>query len=144
MKGLLVAQGAKVSKASGELKKIAKSGFVEKDGCYFLRELIKPVVNISDNDFPDKTGCECFFNSLHVVDYMPGADVSVCLNFVEICFESWRSNYHGDLVSIISLSEGNDFVIKFHLSRPNESWLSDDLNEYDEAILLIKADCHGF
>jgi len=138
MEVLLRKQCAEASKASDELREIANAGFFEKDGCFFLNGLMRSVTNINVDIFLDKTGCECFFNSLHVVDYMPNADIFACLNFLEMCFESWKNSFSGDLVSIVSLSEDNDFVIKLHLSRPGESWLCGDLNEYEEAVLLIK------
>ncbi|QHF50490.1 hypothetical protein PspS49_12860 [Pseudomonas sp. S49] len=47
------------------------------------------------------------------------------------------------LQGVIS-GEEFDATVKFHLLRPGETWLSDDLEGYEEAVLTVESSDKGF
>jgi hypothetical protein len=57
----------------------------------------------------------------------------------------WNSQrFDGDLISIIVLNKNecltrDEATVRFHYRRQNESWLSDDLDRTDEAVLEISS-----
>jgi hypothetical protein len=51
------------------LMKIVDQGFEARDECYVLRALASKAPNATRTHFHDRTGYECFVNSLHVEDY---------------------------------------------------------------------------
>ena len=103
----------------------------------FLASLAKLDTNITATDFPDKTGHECFVNSIHVEDYVDSNYLSYACSFVNECFDIWRLEGRKDhLNAIISMDEFST-VVKLHVVRDGESWLSENLDEYSEAILLV-------
>lgn len=118
-----------------ELLDLIAPGFIEVNGCVFLKSLKALNLNISGSNFPDKTGFECFVNSIHVDDYVASDYLSHALLFVEACFDLWRSfkGEGGELVAIIS-SDEIGAVVKLHFLRRGESWLGDDLEKYEDAV----------
>lgn len=121
----------------GELLKIIRHGFFECDGCFFLSAFSLRLKNVSKDEFPDKTGYECFVNSINIDDYVSSDFLSYTTLFVESLLRSWREDW-GDLQAIISASEFG-VQARFHVVRDHESWLSDELEDYAEAIWAIKA-----
>src|SRR5690554_2407495 len=117
-----------------ELKKIAKNGFIDKNGCVFLKELANRQTNVNLDDFIDKTGYECFINSLHIDDYVESNFLSYALVFVFELFERWKKNKN--LQAIISVDEFGA-VVKLHKDRVGESWIGGNIEDYEEAILAI-------
>ena len=119
------------------LLELLASGVVIDDGCVFLAALKARGGNSRLDSFPDRTGYECFINSIHIDDYVASDFVLQACLFVEALFESWRGvEVTGcrKLQAIISCDEF-EAVIKFCLVRDGESWLSDDLEKYEEGIL---------
>lgn len=48
------------------LSELVTPGFCEQDGCIFLISLRVRDTNVTMRDFPDKTGYECFVNSIQM------------------------------------------------------------------------------
>lgn len=124
--------------AAENLLELLASGFFIDDGCAFLAALQTRGGNSRLDSFPDRTGYECFINSIHIDDYVASDFVLQACLFVEALFESWRG-VEGTgcrkLQAIISCDEFGA-VVKFCLVRDGESWLSDDLEKYEEGILV--------
>lgn len=128
----------------GELADIARSGFVVRDGCVFLRSLESFQMHISLKSFPGRTGYECFVNSIHTDDYVNANFLACALSYLSLVFEAWnKSGLPGVLQGTISGDEF-DATVKFHLLRPGETWLSDDLEGYEEAVLTVESTDEGF
>ncbi|WP_145524684.1 hypothetical protein [Yersinia rohdei] len=118
-----------------ELNEIIDKGFVNKDGCVFLAALEKMQTNVYLTNFEDKIGFECFINSFHIDDYVANRYLDYACLFCNQILRLWiRGNSFEKLNAIISLDEFGA-AIKFHIKRHNISWLADDLNKYEEAIL---------
>lgn len=119
-----------------ELQRLLAPGFFEVHGCYFLESLKGLSSTVSAADFPDKTGFECFVNSLHIDDFSEADYLAIALLFVEAAFEVWRNcSSNGVLQAIISQDEYG-VLVKIHLSRLGESWLGDDLEAYEDAMFV--------
>lgn len=120
-----------------DLLELILQGFYMKDGCFFLTELEKRKTNATLSNFQDKTGYECFINSLHIDDYVQDHYLEYSCLFVNEIFNSWKkSGLEKAIVAIVSIDELGA-VVKIHLARNNEKWLGDDLDLYEEAIFTI-------
>jgi hypothetical protein len=116
-----------------------EGGFIVRDGCVFLSALLSSEVSVTRSDFPDKTGFECFINSFHIDDYVEDKYIENAALFIEKLFAMWKSfNKEGDIQAIISLSDFGA-VVRFHIIRECEYWLSPDLEEYAEGILIASS-----
>ncbi|AXI61956.1 hypothetical protein DLD99_16235 [Pseudomonas kribbensis] len=128
----------------GELADIARSGFVELDGCFFLANLDSFQRNASLKNFPDRTGYECFVNSIHIDDYVKTEFLACALSYLSSVFETWnKSGLPGVLQGAIS-GDKFDATVKFHLQRPGETWLSDDLEGYEQALFTVDSSDEAF
>lgn len=116
---------------------IATSGFVTRDGCYLISSLLNLAKSAERDNFHDCTGYECFVNSVHVEDYTSNAPLPQALQFVDQVFICWRAtNKDSELAAIISVDEYS-VVVKFHVSREGEHWLSENTDGYEDPVLLI-------
>ncbi|RJG12039.1 hypothetical protein D3879_01550 [Pseudomonas cavernicola] len=119
-----------------ELSELLAPGFFKRDGCTFLASLAKGDTNVSASDFPDKTGYECFVNSVHIDDYVECDYVVYACLFVEEFFNAWRSSNSSEIARAIISSDELGALVKFHVARGGESWVGEDLEKYEEAILV--------
>lgn len=123
------------------LNKVLHQGFLMLDELMLLAAFKNVKTNVSYQDFQDKTGYECFINSIHIDDYVASNFLAYACLFTEKCFSLWNySGNHGTLRSIISCDEYGA-VIKIHFLRDSESWTSDNLSEYEDAILFADSTC---
>src|SRR5262249_56664019 len=98
------------------------------------------------NDFPDRTGYECFVNHIHIDDYVSEDIVNQSIGYASKVLHKWNDEkFDGELISIISVSKKNECsrrdeaTVRFHYRRRNESWLASDLDGTEEAILEISS-----
>lgn len=119
------------------LKALLRSGFRRSGDCELLRGLFTRIQNAAPKDFPDAVGFECFVNSIHIEDYDQDEPLSQAIVFVLELFKIWYgTKSHHILVAIISVDE-DSVVVRFHLNRPDQQWLNDDLEKYLDAILQV-------
>jgi hypothetical protein len=87
----------------------------------------------------DKTGYECFVNHVHLKEL--GDSAAVLGHAVAFC-----KRVNAEAISVapgrsfrfIISKNGNDWTVHFHTLRPNESYVSDDLEGYAvEAVLVL-------
>lgn len=124
------------SELSVSLRDIATSGFVEVEGCVFVNALWKRETNASHYSFFDDIERECFHNSIHVEDYVSSNLLANACLYVGALFREWQMyDKHRVLQAVISFN-GVQTVVKVHLFREGESWVSENLEAYEEAILL--------
>lgn len=131
------------SELVASLNELLQSSFFEIDGCVLLGGLVESSSSASISDFPDRTGYECFVNSLHIDDFAEGNYLENAFFFLNSLFEKWRK-FSDDraLRGIVSADEFG-VVVKFHQRRENESWLSEDIEGYEDAILVVDSDEAG-
>jgi hypothetical protein len=111
-------------------------GFSIENGCVFLTSLAAKRRNVDGSNFPDKTGWECFVNSIHIDDYCSSAYILNSLIFLDDLFKKWRERKEGVLQAIVS-SDEYGVNVKFHLLRDGESWVDQNLEKYEDPILIL-------
>jgi|HubBroStandDraft_2_1064218.scaffolds.fasta_scaffold676753_1 hypothetical protein len=120
-----------------ELKEIARGGIINIDGCSLLAREVGHT-NATVNDFPDKTGFECFVNHIHLDEYASEFLIGQTICFVSEVLNDWNKKHaEGELNAIVGLKDGA--TVRFHRRRENEFWLAGDLDGYNEAILEISS-----
>lgn len=119
-----------------ELSELISQGFCIREGCTLLAALAKGSTNVSAGDFPDKTGYECFINSVHVDDYVQSNYLDYACLFAEALLNAWRKSSTSDTAIVIVSSDEFGAVVKLHVTRSGEAWVSNDLERYEEAIFV--------
>lgn len=119
-----------------ELRQLISQGFVIREGYVFLSALLGRNTNVDDNSFPDKVGYECFINSIHIDDYVESNYLEHACCFIDQCFGAWRHAKQPGLIKAILSCDEFGAVVKFHADRSDESWIAQEIEEYDEAILV--------
>jgi hypothetical protein len=126
------------------LKKLASEGFTQVDNFVFLKHYYKANTNVNAESFPDATGYECFINSIHIDDYVSCDYLAQAVLFSRSLFQSFNDlELKSSLVCVMSMDELG-LNIKFYLARINESYLNNDLNGYDEAVLIVDSNEPGW
>lgn len=88
--------------------------------------------------FDDLTGVECFVNHLHF------QSLARALTTAEKIRRTLEESFSGAFQIIVAGRSG-DFTVRFHKKRAGESWLSEDLEGYEEeAVLLLGSDDRKF
>lgn len=109
------------------------------DGCYFYESLTNDI-GYSDY-FIDATGNECFFNKLHMEDYLDECDLDKMLDY-GISYAKHLSKKltllnEGQFNVILSYDE-ETCTIRFHKCREGEDYLAQDLEGYLlDAVLVV-------
>ena len=109
--------------------------FIHVDGCT-LRETFPPHL-IKDN-FPDKTGLECFINHIHFSVNTKLEMLAVFANVSTVSSALKQETIYKNYKIIASFNNGKA-TVRFHAVRPNEEWLNySNLESFqDEGILVI-------
>lgn len=115
---------------------IIRSGFTVKQQCYFLSNQFRHASAVDLKSFYDEVGFECYVNSIHIEDYVKSDAIGQSLTFISCVFEAWRKAFNETFVAILSV-DGTDVIVKFHLKRSGQQWLSDNINGYEEAVLEV-------
>jgi hypothetical protein len=117
------------------LHAIAESGFEVRDDCHFLAAIFPSVKNANKNSFPDCTGYESFVNSVHIEDYDDAAPLCQAIQFVDHVFTVWRASVQNLTLMAIVSADDSSVVVKFHVKRPAERWLSENIEGYEDPIM---------
>ena len=133
-----------------ELNVLIINGLVKKyeDCVIFKKNMNKFKVDISD--FIDKTGYECFMNKINLEDYiLKSGTLSVIhqgfltlLMITKLILE-FKELPLSIYYLIFSINQDDkdinlhSYVLRFHKLRPGETWLQDDLNSYNEALMIF-------
>jgi hypothetical protein len=124
-----------------ELFDLVSDGFIMRDDAYFLLRLYNKQPHMSRKDFIDKTGHECFINSFHIDDYAENDFFIQSLFFANQVLLNWKRLKNNLTLQIIIGQTDFGFNIKFHVLRENEEWIKiDEVNNFDEALILIQSD----
>jgi len=121
------------------LRLFLKDGFSVEDECIYFKALAPKGKHSAY--FMDRTGNECFFNKIHIADYLLPEEEKENLEF-GVLFSNellkalnlfFKQKFH-----VILSCNGDDCVVRFHKERLSERWLSSDLEGYKfEAVLEL-------
>ncbi|MFJ3005916.1 hypothetical protein [Pseudomonas fluorescens] len=125
---------------SVELSSIVEQGFFQKDGCEFLSFFKESTIHVGLSHFEDRTGYECFINSIHIDDYVDNNWLVSALQFANRLLEGWSIASHSEKLQVIVSSDEFGASVKAHVVRAGEFLLEEDLDGYDEALLLATSD----
>ncbi|AXF61878.1 hypothetical protein DVA43_21220 [Leclercia sp. W6] len=109
-----------------------EKGFVKQADCFFLAALFTVYPN--DNYLMDKTGVECFVNSFHIDDYVSERYLDYACLFCNTILNKWPLERNDKKLNMIVSMDEFGAVVKFHVIRQGETWLSNNLEKYEEAI----------
>mgnify|MGYP003576508955 CR=1 FL=1 len=126
------------------LRSIADSGFKEKCGCFVFGKFLDIETNAEVGEFQDRTGYECFINSINIDDYVDEGMLEQGIAFVKRVFLQWSRLHSGLVLAAIMIFDELGLKTKFHVLRDGERWLSDDLEGYEESILVVDSSEPGF
>lgn len=127
---------------------VLSGGILYNDGCVYIRRLYDRINSNVLLRLGDDIDRECFVNSISIGYFCKqklfvGA-YSISLYIFEILNNNINKTLNKNVVCIISIDD-NDVSWKMHTVRSGQSWLSENLEEYSEAILcLYKTDDIGF
>ncbi len=135
-------EGSRRNGLHPELDALVDNGFVECYGCIFLSGFEKSArPNGTKKSLVDKTGLECFANHLHIKDYVksdPAEQLRQGMMFAQKLAEALRLSFPRTRFRIIVAQNAQGVIVRFHKLRPNEEWLSSDLEAYkDDSIGII-------
>ncbi len=119
---------------------IAREGIVKVGRLYFLKSFIRQR-STAPKDL-DEIGFEHWVNHLHLDDYVATDHLRQSLRFMNQVLAHWnRQKRVGALNSFVSLPKNRkSAVLSFHLVRPGQTYLDDDLEGYrSEAVLEISS-----
>ena len=133
---------------SRKLEELLDAGFSRADGCVLQTVQVHLRGNARLEDFPDRTGYECFVNHIHVEDYFDedgssdllarlGQGIAFANNLKErLSAFSANENFR-----LIVSSDESSCSVRFHVIRDGEEWLSPDLNRYQQEAILVIDTC---
>lgn len=110
------------------------------DDSVLLKREAERAKAVTINDFPDRTGFECFVNHVHMPYDGSRTSLLACLQYAtDLQSKLAALGQARTFLVIVSISE-DDCVIRFHQHRKGEQWLADDLEGYaEEAVLVLPA-----
>lgn len=119
------------------LQCIVAMGTTEVGDCVVLKELWA-LANVSEADFIDATGFECFVNHIHVDDCAADDLVQISVSTLNRLSRHLRQGYPSRrFVGIIAYDDVS-CTVRFHTDRLAERYLAAELEEYDEAVCVIE------
>jgi len=106
------------------------------NGCVFLAEEYAGS-KVANSQFSDRTGYECFVNHVHFQTGRDKQALEEVFDYASAIRKALLSSSDGSFEIILSVADGGS-ILRFHKCRPGETWLSEDLESYEqEAILTV-------
>jgi len=107
------------------------------DDCVFLEQELRRSRGVALNQFPDRTGMECFVNHVHFQIGRSKRALEQVFGYVAALSESLKGLHDGSFQIILTVSNGV-CIVRFHKCRQGEEWLANDLEGYKaEAIFVL-------
>ncbi|MFP2900807.1 hypothetical protein [Corallococcus sp. 4LFB] len=127
------------------MQALLHEGVVETHGFWVLRRAATASAPPIRPGFQDATGYECFANKLHVSDFVGSLEEDPWARRLRLKDQvgyglrfAWELQRvlptNGRFVIILGCS--NACTLRFHLERPGEHWLTEDLEGYRRDALL--------
>ena len=125
-----------------ELRQLLDAGFTRVADCVLLTSQMALTRSVSPDDFPDRTGYECFVNHLHLEEYFGDSIDQLELATQGVAFarrlkEELDSFAAGERFMVILAISEVECNVRFHKMRHGEEWVAPDLDKYPEAILAL-------
>lgn len=124
-----------------ELATLVDKGFVQRYGCIFLSGFEENArLRDSRKGLVDKTGVECFANHLHVKDYIAASalvQLDQGIMFAQRLAKALRFSFPRTGFRVIVSKNAEGVIVRFHKLRPNEEWLSRDLEGYEHEAVCV-------
>jgi hypothetical protein len=140
MEGLIRECNPRPRTLTGQLQKILGDGLTYDDGCLVLKSQLR-LAQPDRGEFQDETGYECFVNHIHLEDILASADRCILLEqalaFAEELAALRSRAGLSEPIEYIIIGDEDEINVRFHISRPGQSWLVDDLETYAEAVASI-------
>lgn len=122
------------------LSAVIDGGFTCVDNCYLFTNFYKNNGHIKIEDFPDKTGFECFINSFHIDDFIEQRYLTQAIFFTNLLFKEWEKLSTGMHIEVIIGETDNGVNVRFHVIRENEVWIDDhDIDKFDQGLLVCRS-----
>lgn len=130
----------------GNLAKLLAQGFTNIDRAIVYAALDEVAENVKPEHFPDLTGFECFVNHVHIEDQLSDltADENTILKqgigFALATESQLSSQFPCRAFVVIVAAKADGCGVRFHLVRPGEQWLANNLDGYAEEAILVLED----
>lgn len=121
---------------SKDLWKMANSGFVNHDECWFLGALSHNCRDSLKEHFADCIDYERFVNSFHVEDYAKNDVLSESVLFCKTVLKKWKDQHSENMRAVLSVNDGA-YVVHFYLTRGDVSLYENVEDFYLEALMVI-------
>ncbi len=142
MKGILTECGSNRALLASDLRALLSEGLENSGGCLLLRSQLKLTQANVRQQFQDDTGYECFVNHLHLEDILASTDtcflIGQALAFADELLVKTSSIGVSEPLEYIIGSDDDGVNIRFHLLRPGQHWLVDDLEKYGEGVAAVR------
>jgi len=125
------------------LRQLLDEGFIKAEGCVFLKQLYGPSVMNTRLNHQDLTGYECFVNHIHIEDFIDVNDLKKInvlqygIFFSQRLKDKLATIYPEEKFRIILACDIDDCNVRFHKVRPNEEWIDDNIERYNEAVMIF-------
>ena len=123
---------------------ILSSPLIQQEECTFLAVLASSAQSVRRTDFLDDTGYECFVNQIHLSDFLPLSSqptLEIILKegiaLGKALFAKLSEELPWIRFRLIFSVEEEEGTLRFHTMREQESWLANDVEEYQQEGLLI-------
>ncbi|MEO0851946.1 MAG: hypothetical protein AAFY15_00370 [Cyanobacteria bacterium J06648_11] len=123
-----------------ELQALAETEFDRDGSAVLLRRLAPKRTNVTAADFMDDIAREAFFNEIHIDNEDSDDPLADGVRFAQTVLTRWNnSDAEEAMTAILSYQEEVGVTLKFHLSRSGVSLLADDLETYEEPVLVMQS-----
>jgi hypothetical protein len=124
------------------LRAVVNEGLAYSEGCVLLKSQLRLTQPNVRKRFQNETGYECFVNHIHLEDILASADACVLLEQALVFADelaALKSNAGiSEALEYIIICNENEANVRFHALRAEQSWLSDDLETYGEAVAAVR------
>jgi len=122
-----------------ELAALAGEALLETSHGVVLRPLAQ--AKWEPGAFPDETGYEAYANKIHIADFLSTPDrgpayvVAQGILYAEALRERLKVRDENFCIILSLDPDSVDVTVRFHMVRPEQQWLADDMNGYAEGII---------
>ena len=128
------------------LESLILRGIVEMEGCYFLQALLPEGFDIKTAKLSsvDQTEIECDINHIHLDNYINQAEKNIKYLLEQGVLYAYSlqvllpKSVDFKVILACTFEPIIDCNIRFHKQRFKEEWLRENLENYNEAILVLE------
>jgi len=121
--------------------KLTMPNLIALNDSVLMRDQYESSSHLKPSEFQDLTGYECLLNHVHLPYDGSRESLISCLCYATALQERLSGFEQGRQFLVIVTFSADGCVVRFHQRRPNETWLTDDLEGYrEEAVLVLCTD----